>query len=153
MQASRRSWRIGQRLPVKVVYFSYRKTLQETALRLMGAKVKATMALQGRFSSEGLTALCQGEDMMSALAKAIVDGVDGLESAETYWRNQRAAGKETLPPAAGAGAQNLVPTAAAPETELSLLDLFGELSPPSPRLRSPDPDPVTKEPAQLQLAF
>jgi hypothetical protein len=93
MQASRRSWRIGQKVPVRVHYACYRKTLQEAALRLMGAKVKATMALQGKFSAEGLQALTQSEDMVSALARAMMNGLDGgIESAEKYWRHSRKAG-------------------------------------------------------------
>ena len=90
MQASRRSWRVGQREPVEVRYFCYKDTLQEAALRLMGAKVKASMALQGKFSAEGLTALTQSEDMMTALARALTDGLDGVETAERYWRSARA---------------------------------------------------------------
>ena len=35
-QASRRSWRIGQRLPVKVKFLHYAETMQESCLRLMG---------------------------------------------------------------------------------------------------------------------
>src|SRR5229473_2550497 len=38
-QASRRSWRIGQRLPVKVKYLHYAETMQESCLRLMGKKL------------------------------------------------------------------------------------------------------------------
>src|SRR5262249_44408807 len=40
-QAARRSWRIGQRLPCKVVYLYYRGTMQERALALMGRKLDA----------------------------------------------------------------------------------------------------------------
>jgi SNF2 family DNA or RNA helicase len=38
-QASRRSWRIGQRVPVKVKFLHYSNTMQETCLRLMGKKL------------------------------------------------------------------------------------------------------------------
>jgi superfamily II DNA or RNA helicase len=37
-QASRRSWRIGQRLPVRVFYLHYEETMQSSCLRLMGEK-------------------------------------------------------------------------------------------------------------------
>jgi len=112
MQASRRSWRGGQKEPVKVTYFCYGETLQEAALRLMGAKVKATMALQGKFSAEGLTALTQSEDMMSALAKALVNGLDGVASAESYWRCTQAPGTDAAPRASPSSA----PLLAAPRT-------------------------------------
>jgi superfamily II DNA or RNA helicase len=93
-QSSRRSWRIGQTEPVRVKYFYYDGTLQEKALRLMGAKVRASLSVEGKFSSEGLVALCQGEDMMTAMAKAVADQMgDGVESAESYWR-RREGGEE-----------------------------------------------------------
>ncbi|MCZ7579112.1 MAG: hypothetical protein M5U18_19545 [Dehalococcoidia bacterium] len=41
-QASRRSWRIGQRRPVRVIYLAYRGTLQAQALTLVAKKLKAS---------------------------------------------------------------------------------------------------------------
>ncbi|MBV9483234.1 MAG: hypothetical protein JO249_21175, partial [Acidobacteria bacterium] len=38
-QASRRSWRIGQKQAVRVCYMSYSGTAQERCLRLMGKKM------------------------------------------------------------------------------------------------------------------
>ena len=38
-QASRRSWRIGQRNNVNVKFFYYAGTMQETCVRLMGKKL------------------------------------------------------------------------------------------------------------------
>lgn len=85
-QASRRSWRIGQEHPVRVVYLAYRGTLQETALQLMGSKLEAALLLEGKFSSEGLLALASGEDLTAELARALVEGLDGVDSAEAIWR-------------------------------------------------------------------
>ena len=84
-QASRRSWRIGQDRDVKVYYLFYKNTLQEKALQLMGSKMEASLALEGRFSEEGLLAMTQGEDMNTALAKALIEGMD-VEGAEDIWR-------------------------------------------------------------------
>jgi hypothetical protein len=70
----------------------------------MGAKVKATQALQGKFSSEGLVALTQSEDMVSALAKALLNGTNGIDSAESYWRNRRPKGQEESDPVESAPA-------------------------------------------------
>jgi len=54
-QASRRSWRIGQRLPVKVEIPALTpETMQESCLRLMGKKLMVSLAMEGKFSSEGL---------------------------------------------------------------------------------------------------
>jgi len=84
-QASRRSWRIGQTQPVRVVFLAYRDHLQEAALRLMGTKLRAALALEGRFSSEGLRALAEGDDLGVELARVLVEGLQGLESVEALW--------------------------------------------------------------------
>jgi len=157
MQASRRSWRIGQTAPVKVRYFCYKSTLQEAALRLMGAKVKASQALQGKFSAEGLVALTQSEDMVTALAKALMNGLEGVESAETYWRNARPAVQETASPGEAAEAPKpAVRTAPAPAAparkEWVTLDLFGGLAALAPRPAGPVSS-REEESAQLLLAL
>jgi hypothetical protein len=76
-QASRRSWRIGQREDCRIVYFFYQDTMQERALALMGKKLTAAQALEGTFSSEGLAALA-GEDanVEIALARSLVERMD-----------------------------------------------------------------------------
>jgi len=84
-QASRRSWRIGQKKPVKVYYLFYQDTMQEKALQLMGSKLEASLAIEGKFTEEGLVALTSGEDMTTALAKALVDGLE-TEGVEQIWR-------------------------------------------------------------------
>ena len=75
-QASRRSWRIGQTEPVKVVYMAYRNTLQADALQLIASKMKASLAVEGELPEEGLTAYGNtGNDMMMALARQVVSGI------------------------------------------------------------------------------
>lgn len=90
-QASRRSWRIGQDRDVKVHYLYYRPTMQERAMELMGKKLEASLAVEGKFSEQGLLAMTQGEDMTTALAKALVDGMDG-HGVEELW--SRMSGQE-----------------------------------------------------------
>jgi len=85
-QASRRSWRIGQTRPVRVVYLCYRGTMQERALQLMARKLVASLALEGKFSGEGLLALAEGSDLATELARSLVKGLEGLDSAEAIWR-------------------------------------------------------------------
>jgi hypothetical protein len=76
-QASRRSWRIGQTEPCRVVYLYYESTMQDRAMALMGKKLTAAQALEGVFSGEGLAALA-GEDanMEIALARSLVERLD-----------------------------------------------------------------------------
>ena len=82
-QASRRSWRIGQTRPVKVVFMSYRNTLQADALKLVAKKLQSSLAVEGELPEDGLAAYGDdGDDMMMALARRIVSG-DEEDEAET----------------------------------------------------------------------
>ena len=74
-QASRRSWRIGQTRPVKVVFMSYKNTLQADALKLVAKKLQSSLAVEGELPEDGLAAYGDdGDDMMMALARKIVSG-------------------------------------------------------------------------------
>jgi hypothetical protein len=78
LQASRRSWRIGQTEPVKVYYFAYEETIQEDALRLVAAKVAAALRVNGDTvgddSLADLDDLTSG-DLVATLAKIITGDV------------------------------------------------------------------------------
>ena len=82
-QASRRSWRIGQTRPVKVVFMAYRNTLQADALKLVAKKLQSSLAVEGELPGDGLAAYGDdGDDLMMALARRIVSG-DEEDEAET----------------------------------------------------------------------
>ena len=89
-RASRRSWRIGQTRPVKVVFMSYRNTLQADALKLVAKKLQSSLAVEGELPEDGLAAYGRrgrrddGNDLMMALARKIVNGdeEDGAETVE-----------------------------------------------------------------------
>ena len=53
-------------------------------MSLMGSKLEASLAIEGKFSEDGLLALTQGEDMTTAMAKALVDGLE-TEGVEQMW--------------------------------------------------------------------
>ena len=83
-QASRRSWRIGQTRPVKVVFMSYRNTLQADALKLVAKKLQSSLAVEGELPEDGLAAYGDdGDDLMMALARKIVSGDEEEDEAET----------------------------------------------------------------------
>ena len=83
-QASRRSWRIGQTRPVKVVFMSYRNTLQADALKLVAKKMQSSLAVEGELPEDGLAAYGDdGDDMMMALARKIVSGGEEEDENET----------------------------------------------------------------------
>jgi hypothetical protein len=89
-QASRRSWRIGQDKPVRIHYLHYQGTMQERALELVGKKLSASLAIEGKLTDDGLASMCAGEDMTLMLAKALAQGTH-IQGAESVWRdlNQR----------------------------------------------------------------
>ena len=86
-QSSRRSWRIGQTQPVKVFYLYYKDTMQERAVGLIGRKLNASLALEGRLTEKGLTSLSETDGGALALAKSLAEG--GIEGIETIWKNLR----------------------------------------------------------------
>jgi superfamily II DNA or RNA helicase len=85
-QSSRRSWRIGQRRPVEVKFFAYKGTMQEVCLRLMGKKLLVALAMEGKFGSEGLQAIDGDDDLLTAMARELVENKGIGESADSVWR-------------------------------------------------------------------
>lgn len=85
-QASRRSWRIGQTEEVNVKYFAYADTAQETCLRLMGRKLLVALAMEGKFSTEGLQAIGEDGDLLMAMARELVTEQRIGETADLVWR-------------------------------------------------------------------
>jgi hypothetical protein len=84
-QASRRSWRIGQDKPVRIHYLHYADTMQERALELVGKKLSASLAIEGKLTDDGLASMCAGDDVTLLLARALVEGTH-IHGAESVWR-------------------------------------------------------------------
>ncbi|MFW5758883.1 MAG: DEAD/DEAH box helicase family protein, partial [Bacteroidota bacterium] len=80
-QASRRSYRPGQKQDVVVRYMINKNTAQEKAMSLIASKLEAAVVLEGDLSDKGLTALSTGGGNIALeLARAIVNNIDsGLE--------------------------------------------------------------------------
>lgn len=89
-QASRRSWRIGQREPVRVKFLCYEGTMQAKCLRLMGKKLLVALAMEGKFAGEGLQTLDDDDDMLTAMAKELVVRNGIGESADMVWKRLNA---------------------------------------------------------------
>lgn len=85
-QASRRSWRIGQRSNVVVRFLSYKNTMQISCLRLMGKKLLVSMAMEGKFSNEGLQSMGDDDDILTAMARELVTEKGVGESAAAIWK-------------------------------------------------------------------
>ena len=101
-QASRRSWRIGQRNNVNVKFFYYAGTMQETCVRLMGKKLLVSLAMEGKFASDGLQAIDEGDDILMAMARELVTEKGIGESADAVWKRlAEAAGGSVRSPSCG----------------------------------------------------
>jgi hypothetical protein len=85
-QASRRSWRIGQKEPVRIAFFAYSDTAQESCLRLMGRKLLVSLALEGKLHAEGLQAMNEDDDLLTAMARELVSKQGVGEQAAEVWR-------------------------------------------------------------------
>lgn len=85
-QASRRSWRIGQKHRVKVKFLAYADTMQENCLRLMGRKLLVSLAMEGKFANEGLQALDDDDDMLTAMARELVTQKGVGEKSDALWK-------------------------------------------------------------------
>jgi hypothetical protein len=96
-QASRRSWRIGQRRPVRVKFFCYEGTMQTACLRLMGKKLLVALTMEGKFAGEGLQNIDEDDDMLSAIARELVERNGIGESADAVWKALNAEHQRLFP--------------------------------------------------------
>lgn len=83
-QASRRSWRLSQTEDIKVYFIYYESTIQAQALSLMATKLQASMAIEGKFSEEGLRAMSNNEDLLTQIANSVVEGIKDTVQVQTF---------------------------------------------------------------------
>jgi len=96
-QASRRSWRIGQRRPVRVKFLCYEGTMQTACLRLMGKKLLVALTMEGKFAGEGLQNIDEDDDMLSAMARELVERNGIGETADAVWKSLNAEHQKLFP--------------------------------------------------------
>jgi len=113
-QASRRSWRIGQKHPVRVGFLSYAGTAQESCLRLMGKKLLISLAMEGKLQAEGLQSMEGDGDLLTAMARELVNRQGVGEGAAAVWkalqaqRDDHAPAAEAVQPAGSESASDTV---------------------------------------------
>jgi hypothetical protein len=71
-QASRRSWRIGQRSNVVVHFLTHNETMQTSCLRLMGKMLLFSLAMEGKFSNEVLQGIEDDDDVLTAMVRELI---------------------------------------------------------------------------------
>ena len=89
-QASRRSWRIGQKRPVRVKFLCSEGTMQTSCLRLMGKKLLVALTMEGKFAGEGLQSIDEDDDMLSAMARELVERNGIGDTADAVWKSLNA---------------------------------------------------------------
>jgi superfamily II DNA or RNA helicase len=122
-QASRRSWRIGQRRPVRVKFLCYEGTMQTACLRLMGKKLLVALTMEGKFAGEGLQTIYEDDDMLSAMARELVERNGIGDSADAVWK------------ALNAEHQKLFPTVSEPVVEVATRELSANVLPADSNVR------------------
>lgn len=100
-QASRRSWRIGQLRPVRVKFLCYEGTMQTACLRLMGKKLLVALTMEGKFAGEGLQSIDEDDDMLSAMARELVEKNGIGETADAVWKALNAEHQKLFPTTSG----------------------------------------------------
>ena len=98
-QASRRSWRIGQKDAIRVGFLVYSGTAQETCLRLMGKKLLVSLAMEGKLDGGGLQAMDEDDDVLTAMARELVTHQGVGEEAAAVWRALQQSRDEHAPSA------------------------------------------------------
>ena len=140
-QASRRSWRIGQRHPVRVKFLVHTGTTQTTCLRLMGKKMLVALMMEGKFSGEGLHSIESDDDLMSVMARELVERGNIGESAAAVWADLKREREQQMPPL-----PMVSQTALGEDDDRSLPLLPLEpVTPSSPALHLVEPNPKTQQ--------
>jgi SNF2-related domain len=92
-QASRRSWRIGQKEPVNVHHLYYKNTIQEKAIILNVKKLRAALLTEGELTDGQFLEQIE-EDGLVALAKTIIVRAEEKISLESELRKLRGVEEE-----------------------------------------------------------
>lgn len=73
-QAEKRAWRPNQKRECRIYYSFYESTLQSDAVKLIGAKKKASLALEGVFSEDMLSSLGEGGESGAQILFKVLQG-------------------------------------------------------------------------------
>ncbi|HLI83341.1 MAG TPA: helicase-related protein [Bryobacteraceae bacterium] len=147
-QASRRSWRIGQRQAVRVFHLHYAETMQSSCLRLMAKKMLVSLAMEGKFSDGGLQSFEEDDDILTAMARELVTKHGIGESADALWKRLQAEQLRPQTPTPSVAADSELDPAAPPPVTMPTLASalkFGQRPPVTPAQRQPDPPPASEQ--------
>jgi hypothetical protein len=80
-----------------VKFLCYEGTMQAKCMRLMGKKLLVALAMEGKFAGEGLQTLDEDDDMLTSMAKELVEKNGIGESADSVWRQLNAEHQRLFP--------------------------------------------------------
>ena len=92
--------------------------MQTACLRLMGKKLLVALTMEGRFAGEGLQNIDEDDDMLSAMARELVERNGIGETADAVWK------------ALNTEHQKLFPTISQPDHDSSSVEMSGALIAP-----------------------
>src|SRR5260370_2653486 len=102
--------------------------MQTSCMRLMGKKLLVSLAMEGKFSNEGLQGIEDDDDVLTAMARELVTQKGVGESASAVWKLLRSRNSFHYPegetiPTGDSVATDLPPQRAyAPAVQLSLFE-------------------------------
>ena len=71
--------------------------MQTACLRLMGKKLLVALTMEGKFAGEGLQNLDEDDDMLSAMARELVERNGIGETADAVWKSLNAEHQKLFP--------------------------------------------------------
>ena len=71
--------------------------MQTTCLRLMGKKLLVALTMEGKFAGEGLQNIDEDDDMLSVMARELVERNGIGETADAVWKTLNAEHKKMFP--------------------------------------------------------
>jgi len=77
--------------------------MQTACLRLMGKKLLVALAMEGKFAGEGLQNIEEDDDLLSAMARELVEKNGIGESADAVWKALNAEHQKLFPRQSHAG--------------------------------------------------
>lgn len=85
-QSARRAWRIGQTEECRLFYLAYENSFQQKMAEIIAMKNRATAAINGEVSSDGLSAMLGDEgDLQSMLIQSVKKGGAILKGSAEDW--------------------------------------------------------------------
>jgi hypothetical protein len=90
----------------------------EACLRLMGKKLLVAVAMEGKFASEGLQAIDGDNDMLTAMARELVENKRIGDSADSVWKNLQQLRPATTMTALEAPEEPMILEISIPETTI-----------------------------------